>query len=158
MELWDSFLFILDNIYKWLNIIFVRDLRYNFMGVELLLTGFVQSLEFLKKCWNFAQQFSRPRKSLENGDKVWKEIKSLVVFQEKELKWFFFPFGKIFVAHHKKKNLPAFFKVYIDHLFDNLESGIRNYCFGKKVWKKSSILEPKICTKPVLNFGAKFQR
>ena len=36
----------------------------------------------------------------------------------------FFPFGKIFVAHHKK-NLPAFFKVYIDHLFDNLESGIR---------------------------------
>ena len=46
----------------------------------------------------------------------------------------FFPFGKIFVAPHKK-NLPAFFKVYIDHLFDNLESGIRNYCFGKKVWK-----------------------
>ena len=40
----------------------------------------------LEKVLKFAQQFSRPRKSLENGDKVWKEIKSLVVFQEKELK------------------------------------------------------------------------
>ena len=26
---------------------------------------------------------------------------------------------------------PAFFKVSVDYLFDNLESGKRNYCFGK---------------------------
>ena len=31
----------------------------------------------------------------------------------------------------------ASFKVSTDHLFDNLESGKRNYCFGKKVCKKS---------------------
>ena len=69
----------------------------------------------------------------------------------------FFPFGKIFVAPHKKTFLRFSRSILITY-FDNLESGIRNYCFGKKVWKKSSILEPKICTKPVLNFGAKFQR
>ena len=28
-----------------------------------------------------------------------------------------------------------FFKASIDHLFDNLESGKRNYCFGKKSGK-----------------------
>ena len=31
----------------------------------------------------------------------------------------------------------ASFKVSTDHLFDNLESGKRNNCFGKKVCKKS---------------------
>ena len=42
-----------------------------------------------------------------------------------------------FVAHHEKSFVPAFFKVSIDHLFDNLESGKRNNkLFGKKVWKK----------------------
>ena len=35
---------------------------------NVLSPGFVQSLEFLK----FANQFSRPGKSLENKDKVWK--------------------------------------------------------------------------------------
>ena len=39
--------------------------------------------------------------------------------------------------------VPAFFKVCINHLFDNLESGKRNYCFGKKVSKKSWILVQK---------------
>ena len=34
--------------------------------------------------------------------------------------------------HHEKKFVPAFFKVSIDHLFDNLESEKRNNCFGKK--------------------------
>ena len=36
--------------------------------------------------------------------------------------------------------LRFFFKVSIDHLFDNLESGKINYCFGKSLEK-------------VLNFG-----
>ena len=42
-----------------------------------------------------------------------------------------------------------FFKVSIAHLFDNLESGKRNYmyCFGKSL-EKSWILDPKICTNP----------
>ena len=30
-----------------------------------------------------------------------------------------------------------FLEVSIDNLFDNLESGKRNYYFGKKVWKTS---------------------
>ena len=30
----------------------------------------------------------------------------------------------------RKSFVPAFFKVSIDHLFDNLESGKRNYCLG----------------------------
>ena len=42
-----------------------------------------------------------------------------------------------FAAHHEKSFVPAFFKVSVDHLFDNLESGKRkNKLFGKKVWKK----------------------
>ena len=35
----------------------------------------------------------------------------------------------------------VFFFVSIGHLFENLESGKRNYWFGKK----SEILDPKIC-------------
>ena len=101
MQLWDSFLFILDNIYKWLNIIFVRDLRYSFMGVELLLTGFVQSLEFLKKCWNLPNNFPELEKVWKMETKSGKK-ESLESFFKKTIEMIFFPFGKIFVAHHKK--------------------------------------------------------
>ena len=69
----------------------------------------------------FAQQFSKPGKSLQYRDKFWK----IVYFCSAPRK----PMKKSFV--------PAFFKVSIDHLFDNLESGKRNHCFGKKVWEKS---------------------
>ena len=41
----------------------------------------------------------------------------------------------MFAAHHEKSFVPASFKVSIDQLFDNLESGKRNYCFGKMSWK-----------------------
>ena len=41
-----------------------------------------------------------------------------------------------------KKALFLHFKVYVDHLFDNLKSGKRNYCFGKKS------IDPKICMNP----------
>ena len=44
-----------------------------------LVSGIVQSREFLKKSWNL-QQFSRPGKSLENEDKVWKNVKKSWVF------------------------------------------------------------------------------
>ena len=49
----------------------------------------------------------------------------------------------MFAAHHKKIFVSAFFKVSIDHLFDNRESA------NIIVWKKSWILDPKICTNPV---------
>ena len=43
----------------------------------------------------------------------------------------------MFAEHHKKDFVPTFSKVSIGHLVDNLESEKRNYCFAKKVWKKS---------------------
>ena len=45
----------------------------------------------------------------------------------------------MFAAHHENSS--------IDHVFDNLESRKRNIVL-KKVWKKSWILNPKICTGP----------
>ena len=46
-------------------------------------TGFIQSLEFLKKVLKFAQQFSRPGKSLEMEIKCGKMVKSLEFFFSK---------------------------------------------------------------------------
>ena len=76
---------------------------------------------------------------------------SFLSYNECLISVFFFRFGQIlfnlagmFAVHHEKSFVPAYFKVSItDHLFDNLNSGKRNYCFGKKV-----------CTL-VLNFGSK---
>ena len=109
----------------------------------------------LEKVLTFAQQFSRPGKSLENGDKIWKNA-----FFQSYSKCFISAIFVVLVKSYsvsavrlqrimKKKALfLGFFKVYIDHLFDNLESGKKNHCFGKKVWKKSWILTPRICTNP----------
>ena len=60
----------------------------------------------------------------------------------------FFHFGQIlfdlnrtFAAHLERSFVPVFLKVSVDHLFDNLESGKRNYCFGKKSRKSLEIFE-----------------
>ena len=54
-------------------------------------------------------------------------------------KFFFFFLVKsdrTFAVVHREKSLgSAFFKFGIDHLFDILESGKRNNCFGKKSGK-----------------------
>ena len=62
----------------------------------------------LEKVLTFAQQFSRPGKSLENGDKIWKNVFSKL--QQVLYKWNFCRFGQIlfsigctFAAHYKKK-------------------------------------------------------
>ena len=95
----------------------------------------------------FAQQFSRPGKSLENGDKVWEHGKKSWFFfsskLQKELyKWsFFILVNRTFAPHLEGSFVPAFF---IDHLFDNLESGERNYLFGKKSRKILEIYETLI--------------
>ena len=55
-----------------------------------------------------------------------------------------------------KKAWSCVFKISTDQLFCNLKSGKINYqyCFGKKVCKKSWILDPNICAKPVFKtFG-----
>ena len=114
------------------------------------------------KVLKIAQQFSRSGKRLENRDKIWKNgKKSWVFFQSYNrcfisVLFFLFSFWSnliqsspyVFTASWKIF-VPAFFKVCINHLFDNLESGKRNYCFGNEVSKKSWILDPKICTNPV---------
>ena len=52
---------------------------------------------------------------------------------------------RLCAARHVKSFVPVsvFFKVSVDHLFDNLESGKRNYCFGKSLefWMKN-LYEP----------------
>ena len=48
-----------------------------------------------------------------------------------------FNLDRAFAVNRKESFVPALLKVYIDNPFDNLKSGKRNYCFGKKVWKKS---------------------
>ena len=64
---------------------------------------------------------------------------------------FFHRFGQIvfnlahtFAARHEKRMVPVFFKVSVDQLFDNLES-------GKKIIVLEKLLEK------VLNFGSKKQ-
>ena len=119
-------------------------------------TGFVQSLEVLKKSWHLPSNFP-------DLEKVWKmEIKSgkMLLFKATASALHFV--SEIFVVLVKSYSiwpvrlqrimkwkalfLRVFFKVYIDHLFDNLESGKRNHCFGITVWKNSWILKPKNCT------------
>ena len=103
----------------------------------------VLSLELL-----FVQQFSRPGKRLENGDKVWTNGKKNNVFffnattSALEVNFCFSFWSNLiqsrpFVCSVPEKKLCFFvFKVSIDHLFDNLESEKRNNCFGKKSGKR----------------------
>ena len=124
-------------------------------------TGFVQSLEVLEKSWHLPNNFP-------DLQKVWKmEIKSgKMLFwklQQVLYKWNYRRFGQIlfnlactFAAHHEMKSfVPAvFFKDYIDHLFDNLESGKRNHCFGITVWKNLNF-ETKKLYEPWRHHGGK---
>ena len=118
--------------------------------------GLVQSLEVLKKSWHLPSNFP-------DLEKVWKmEIKSgkMLFFQATASALHFI--SEIFVVLVKSYSISPvrlqrimkwkalflrfFFKVYIDHLFDNLESGKRSHCFEITVWKNSWILKPKNCT------------
>ena len=102
----------------------------------------------LEKVLKFCRQFSRPGKTLKMEIKSEKMLKSFEFFfvdvffkATSALQVNFFVFIKsysiraYFAAHHGKSFVPAFFKVSIDHLFNKLESGKRNYCFGKKMEK-----------------------
>ena len=91
-----------------------------------------------KKVLQFALQFSRPGNSLENVDEVLSSFFSKL--QQVLLKW---NLVHTF-AEYEKGFVPAYFKVSINHLFDNLESGKRDYCLEKSMEK-------------VLNFGALLQ-
>ena len=128
----------------------------------------VQGLEFLKKkVLKLAQQFSRPRKSLENGYKVYKNGKSLfliifffeattsVILQQVLYESHFFCFDQIllnlahtstFATHHEKSFVPAFLRsLVITYLITlSLEKEIIS-CLEKKsgkslkFWIKKSV-------------------
>ena len=101
----------------------------------------------LKKVLKFVQLFSRPGKSLEEMKSGKNDKKSWVFFfpnlQQVLYKGIFFVFfcfksystSSVCLQCTTKKALFLRFKASIDHLFDNLESGGRNYCFGKSSGK-----------------------
>ena len=91
-------------------------------------------------------------KSLENGNKVWKMVKSLEFFfffqsYNKFISDFLFCFGQIlFSLNCMMKGalfIPAFLKVSIVHLVWK-----KKLLFWKKGWKKFWILDQKICRNP----------
>ena len=114
-----------------------------------IVTGFVQSLEFLKKSWNLSSKFPDLEKVWKIERKSWKTIKSQGFFFESYNKCFikdiFFVLLKsysvfsacMFAVHHKKSFVPA---VFLRSRI--ITTGKRNYCFGKSLGK-------------VLNFASK---
>ena len=100
----------------------------------------------LKKVLKCVQLFSRPGKSLEEMKSGKNDKKSWVFFFQIYNKCFIREFFSVFFFKSystssvclqctTKKALFLRFKASIDHLFDNLESGGRNYCFGKSSGK-----------------------
>ena len=119
-------------------------------------TGFVQSLEFLKKSWNLPSNFSDLEKvwevelkSWKNGKKSLRFFKVTCTLSALQMRCFCvcvlvksYSFSLVCLQCIMEKAL--FF-----HSFSNLEYGKGSYCIGK-VWKKFCSLDPKICTNPVL--------
>ena len=84
------------------------------------------------KVLKIAQQFSRSGKRLENRDKIWKNGKKSWVFFSKLQQVFYKCFIFSFVVLVKSYSISSSWKTsFVFHLFDNLESGKRNDCFGK---------------------------
>ena len=99
----------------------------------------------LEKVLKFAQQFSRPGKSLENWDKVLKNGTKSRVFFESYNKCFI---GNFFCfAHHEKSFVPAFSQGL--HWSPIWWPWVWKIIVLGKVWKQSWILDLKICTNPV---------
>ena len=115
-----------------------------------------------EKVWKFAQQFSDLEKDWKMELMSGKMVKSLDIFfkatASASLVELFFVLGKSYAMSPLSLRrimiialFVPFLEVSIDNLFDNLDSGKRNYYFGKKVWKTSWILGLKICTNPASN-------
>ena len=115
-------------------------------------TGFVQSLEFLRKSWNLPSSFLDVKKVWKMEIKCGKMVKSLEFFFRQSYKKCFisevFSFWSNLIRSQPyvcssswKKLCSCILKVSIDHLFQNLESGKRKYFFGKKSRKILKIYE-----------------
>ena len=134
---------------------------------SFLLTFGSYSRGFLKKAWNLPSNFPNLEKvcniDISSGqEKLFLFFVCFVclfvclflfVFffsqlQEVPYNWIFFVgqifsnLARMFAAHYE-----SFFKIPIDHLFDNFESG-KKTLFGKKSGK-SRIFDPKTCANPV---------
>ena len=88
-----------------------------------------------------------------------RSLDSFLKLQQVVLKWNVFfvceiLFNLACMSWKKLCSCRIFFKLSIDHLFHNLESGKRNYCFGKSLEKVLNF-GSKICTNPVLMFQRK---
>ena len=117
---------------------------------------FVQSLEFVKKAWNLSSNFPNLEKVC-NIDISSGKIVCLFVFfftaTGSALRLNFFRWSNLFQSRSYVCSAlwmlcSCVFKVSIDHLFDNLESGKKIIVLEKKSGK-SRILDPKTCAKPV---------
>ena len=111
--------------------------------------------KILEKIFKFAQQLSRPGKSLENWAKVLKNGKKFEFFLScSKCKWHFFSFclnliqSRPYVCSASWKKLCScgFFKgLLITYLITlSLEKKLLFW----KVWQKSWILDPKVCANP----------
>ena len=132
-------------------------------GKSRQLPGSVQSLEFLKKSWNFPSTFL-------DLEKVWKVermsgkmIKSVRFFFSKLAqvlhKWLYFSFwsnrihSRPYVCSaSREKRCFYFFKVCIDHLFDNLESGKKIIVLEKSLEKVLNFRSKNLC-EPWVSYG-----
>ena len=106
--------------------------------------GFQQKLldRVRTESWIHEEVWKRDVKSLKDGKKSWVFFKATT--SASEVKFFSCWSNLILSRLHvmEKAFFLHLFKVPVDHLFYNLESGKRNYCFGKSLEK-------------VLNFGSK---
>ena len=129
-----------------------------------LLTGFVQSLEFLKKSWDLPSNFP-------DLEKVWKiEINYGENGKSLKLLFFFQSFKKCFIRElvfvlvksystspvclqctTRKALFVRFLRLLLITYLLNLESA-KEVTFWEKVWNKCWILDLKSCTNPVLFF------
>ena len=127
-----------------------------FLVRRLLLTGFVQSLEFCEKSWSLLSTFPELEKICKIEVKSWKNGKKSCFFlklQQVVLKWKVFCVCEILfnltcMSWKKLRSCRVFFfKLSIDHPFHNLESWKSNYCL-EKVRRKSWILDKKSVRTP----------
>ena len=97
----------------------------------------------MKKSWNLPSSFLNLEKVWKNGKKSWVFFFSKL---QQIYKWFFVLFWSNLIQsqlYDERSFIPAFLKVFIDHLVWK-----KKLLFWKKGWKKFWTLDQKICMNP----------
>ena len=123
----------MENIYMYVLSLIAAELKRNF-GANFSIGRVRTESWIFEKVMKFAQQFSRPGKSMENGWRSWvfffqsynKCFRSEIYFVL--FKHYSFKLTRMFVAYNEESFVPAFLR---SLLITYLESGKR-ICFGKK--------------------------